>query len=52
MSPVEEPDTRGERRQRKRQSRRKMRVAGRGVRLLLDIVRRRAQRIKGDGKEE
>ena len=52
MSSVEEPDTRGELRERKRQNRRKMRVTGRGVRLLLDILRWRAQRMKGDAKEE
>ncbi|MCZ6789223.1 MAG: hypothetical protein O7D33_04685 [Chloroflexi bacterium] len=43
---AEEPQaTKGERRQRKRESRRKMRVIGRSVRLLMDIVRRRAERV-------
>ena len=43
---MEEPDTRGERRERKRKARRKMRVIGKSVRLLLDIARRRAARLK------
>ncbi len=43
---MEEPKTRGERREEKRKSRRKMRVVGRSVRLLMDIVRRRSEQIK------
>ena len=43
---MEEPDTRGQRRERKRRSRRKMRITGTSVRLLLDIARRRAERAK------
>ena len=43
--PMEEPDTKGARRERKRNSRRKMRVTGASVRLLLDIVRRQAARV-------
>ena len=41
---AEEPQTKGERRQRKRESRRKMRVIGRRVRLLMDIGRMRAEK--------
>ena len=40
----EQPDTRGERRERRRKNRRKMRVTGSGARLLLDIARRRAEK--------
>ena len=36
-------ETRGERREAKRRKRRKMRVVGRSVRLLQDIIRRRAE---------
>ncbi len=36
-------DTKGERRERKRRKRREMRVVGRSVRLLQDIIRRRAK---------
>ena len=43
---MQEPDTKGERRERKRRNRRKMRVTGKSVRLLLDIARRRAERVK------
>ena len=43
---MEERETRGERRERKRQRRRRMRVIGRSVRLLLNIVRRRADKAK------
>ncbi|MCH7706223.1 MAG: hypothetical protein IIB33_04175 [Chloroflexi bacterium] len=43
---MEERDTRGERRERRRRARRSMRVVGRSVRLLLDVARRRAERIK------
>ncbi|MFH1140749.1 MAG: hypothetical protein V1724_03550 [Chloroflexota bacterium] len=43
---MEESSTKGERREKKRRSRRKMRVIGRSVRLLLEIVRRRAEKAK------
>jgi len=43
---MEERDTRGERREQKRKSRRKMRVIGKSVRLLLEMVRRRAEKLK------
>jgi len=43
---MEEDKTRGERREEKRKKRRKMRVAGRSVRLLQDIIRRRAGAIR------
>ncbi len=45
---MSEEDTKGERREAKRRKRRKMRVVGRSVRLLQDIIRRKAQRA---GKE-
>ena len=48
---MEERETRGERRERKRKSRGKMRVIGRSVRLLLEMVRRRAERVKNGNKE-
>ena len=47
----EEPDTKAERRERKRQSKRKMRVTGSGVRLLQEIARRRAERLKEHGEK-
>ena len=47
----EEPDGKAERRERKRQSKRKMRVTGSGVRLLQEIARRRAERLKGHGEK-
>ena len=40
-----EPETRGERREEKRRKRRKMRVVGRGVRVLQEIIRRRAEKL-------
>ncbi len=48
----EEPDTRADRRERKRISKRKMRVTGRGVRLLQEITRRRAERLKTEREEK
>ena len=48
----EEPETKADRRERKRQSKRKMRVTGRGVRLLQEIARRRAERLKTDSGEK
>ncbi len=47
----EEPETKADRRERKRQSKRKMRVTGRGVRLLQEIARRRAERLKEHGEK-
>lgn len=41
---MEESKTKAERRESRRKSRRKMRVIGRSVRLLLEIVRRRAEK--------
>jgi hypothetical protein len=43
---MEERDTRGERRENRRRAKRRMRVTGNSVRLLLDVARRRAERIK------
>ena len=43
---MQEDKTRGERREEKRKKRRKMRVVGRSVRLLQDIIRRRAESIR------
>jgi hypothetical protein len=45
---MDDAGTRGERRERKRKSRRKMRVTGKSVRLLLDLARRRAERVKSE----
>ncbi|MBI4199009.1 MAG: hypothetical protein HY535_00850 [Chloroflexi bacterium] len=41
---TEEQETRGQRREKKRRSRLRMRVIGRSVRVLQEIIRRRAQR--------
>ena len=46
----ETDETKGERRERKRRKRREMRVVGRSVRQLQDIIRRRAKEV--DGKNE
>jgi hypothetical protein len=46
MHRYDEPDTRGKRREEKRRKMRKMRVVGRSVRLLQEIVRRRAERLR------
>ena len=45
---MSEEDTKGERREAKRRKRRSMRIVGRSVRVLQDIIRRKAQRV---GKE-
>ena len=42
---VNEHETRAERREEKRRKRRQMRVAGRSVRLLQEIVRRRSEKL-------
>ena len=44
--PMDEGKTKGERREEKRNSRRKMRVVGRSVRLLQEIIRRRAEKLR------
>ena len=44
-----EEKTRGERREEKRRKRRKMRVVGRSVRFLQEIIRRRAERLRKKG---
>ncbi len=41
-----ERPTKGERRERKRRKRRKMGVSGQGVRMLLNIIRRRSDDAK------
>ena len=43
---MSDDETRGERREEKRQKRRKMRVVGRSVRLLQEIIRRRAEKAQ------
>ena len=43
---MSEEDTRGDRRETSRRKRRKMRVVGRGVRVLQDIIRRRAAKVR------
>ena len=48
---MDEDKTKGQRREDKRRRRRRMRVVGRSVRLLQDIIMRRAQKIgKKDGE--
>ena len=42
---MNEHETKGERREEKRRKRRQMRVAGRGVRLLQEIIRRRSEKL-------
>jgi hypothetical protein len=44
----EVPETKGERRERKHSARRKMAVSGRSTRLLLEVMRRRAEKAKPD----
>ena len=47
---MDDRKTRGERREAKRRKGRQMRVVGRGVRLLQEIIKRRAQQLwKRDG---
>ena len=43
---MDEGSTKGERREQKRRKRRKMGVTGRSVRLLQDIIRRRAEKLR------
>ena len=43
---MEDDETRGERREAKRRKRGRMRVVGRSVRLLQDIIRRKAERAR------
>ena len=43
---MDESVTKGDRREAKRKKRRKMRVVGRSVRLLQDIILRRAERLR------
>jgi hypothetical protein len=42
---VNEHETKSERREQKRRKRRKMMVAGRSVRLLQEIIRRRSEKL-------
>ena len=49
---MDEHQTRGERREARRHKRRKMRVEGRSVRIIQEIIRRRAERIAGKSREE
>ena len=49
-TPVNEHETKAERRDEKRRKRRRMKVAGRSVRLLQEIIRRRSEKLsKKDG---
>ena len=41
-------ETKGERRERRRRKPREMKVVGRSVRVLQDIIRRRADKLKGE----
>ena len=49
---MDEHQTRAERREAKRRKRRKMRVSGRSVRTLQEVIRRRAERIAGKSRPE
>ena len=48
---MEERETKGERRQQKRRKRRGMRVVGRSVKLLQQIILRRAEKLKDKGTD-
>ncbi len=52
MSEKDTEDTKGERREAKRRKRRSMRVVGRSVRVLQDIIRRKAQRARKEGSRQ
>jgi hypothetical protein len=43
---MDQGDSKGERRERKRRKRREMRIIGRSVRLLQEIIRRRAEKLR------
>lgn len=43
---MNEYKTKGEKRESKRRKRRNMRVSGRGVRVIQDIIKRRAEKIR------
>ena len=43
---VQDQESKGERRERKQRKRRQMKVVGRSVRVLQDIIRRRAERLR------
>ena len=47
---VNDENTRGDRREQKRRKRRRMRVVGRSVRLLQEIIRRRSEKLRGKGR--
>jgi len=47
----EKQPTKGERRERKRRARRKMGVSGKSTRLLLEVLRKRAERGNGQHEE-
>ena len=42
---MNEPETKAERREQKRRKRRRMKVAGRSVRVLQEIIRRRSEKL-------
>ena len=46
MRTMDEDKTKGERREEKRRRRRRMHVVGRSVRLLQEIIRRRAEKLR------
>ena len=48
---MEERETKGERRDHKRRKMREMRVVGRSVKLLQQIIRRRAEKLKDKGTD-
>ena len=43
-------ETRGQRRENKRRKKRKMRIVGRSVRILQEIIRQRTQKMLGSDK--
>ena len=48
---MDDDRTKGEKREAKQRKRRKMRVVGRGVKTLQDIIRRRAEKIRKEEAE-
>ena len=49
---MDEYRTKGEKRDSKRRKRRKMGISGRGVRVIQDIIRRRAEKIREEESKE
>ena len=47
---MDERGTRGERREQKRRKRRAMRVVGRSVKLIQELIRKRAEKLRKGGE--